>query len=107
MQTLRKTLEFIFGNPDDKNLEDHIPIVLSFTTATLSLVASVSNIIIGLAPILTYIALTSTISMYFVYYMLRKGHNPYFYKLLMTVTCFLYFNLLWFTNYASSGPNLY
>ncbi len=107
MQTLRKTLEFIFGNPDDKNLEDHIPIVLSFTTATLSLVASVSNIIIGLAPILNYIALTSTISMYFVYYMLRKGHNPYFYKLLMTVTCFLYFNLLWFTNYASSGPNLY
>jgi signal transduction histidine kinase/CheY-like chemotaxis protein len=96
-----------FGNPEDKTLEDQFPVILSFATAILSLVAMSINIIIGLSPIMVLIPLGASLAMFFVYYKLRFSVHKYAYKLLMAAIAFIYFNFLWFHNYGSSGPTLY
>lgn len=100
-------LQLLFGNPEDYTLEDQIPIVLSFATAMLSLVATTVNIILGFSLILILIPLSSGLAMFFVYYKLRYSPHKYVYKILMAAVAFIYFNFLWYNNYASYGPGLY
>lgn len=100
-------LKFFFGNPEDKTLEDQIPLVLSFSTATLSLVATTLNIILDLSILMIFIPLAASIAMYFVYFGLRTSSNGYWYKVLMAIVAFTYFNALWYNNQGSNGPNLY
>ena len=99
--------QIIFGNPEENILEDHIPLVLSFATAILSLVAMLVNTILGFSLLMILIPLGASIAMSFVYYRLRSRKDMYFYKVLMAVIAFTYFNFLWYNNYASQGPNLY
>jgi signal transduction histidine kinase len=107
MQNRNNFFKQLFGNPEDNILEDQIPIVLSFATATLSLVAMTLNTILGLSLIMILIPLCASIAMFFVFYMLRYSRNKYIYKVLMVIVAFTYFNFLWFNNYASNGPTLY
>jgi signal transduction histidine kinase/CheY-like chemotaxis protein len=107
MQKRNNILKQIFGNPEENILEDQIPIVLSFATATLSLVAMSLNIILGLSLLMIMIPLGASVAMFFVCYKLRFSKKKYAYKVLMSVVGFTYFNFLWYNNYASSGPTLY
>ncbi len=107
MRVRKNLLQILFGNHEDKMLEDQIPVVLSFATATLSLVASLLNIIIGLSPILIIIPLCAAVAMFFIYFKLRNSENKFLYKVWMAIVAFIYLNFLWFYNYASIGPNLY
>jgi signal transduction histidine kinase/ActR/RegA family two-component response regulator len=107
MRKKNTLLQIIFGNPEDNILEDQIPIVLSFATATLSLVAMTLNTILGLSLIMILIPLCASIAMFFVCFKLRYSRNKYLYKVLMAIVAFTYFNFLWFNNYASYGPTLY
>ena len=107
MHKNKNILQVIFGNPEDNTLEDQIPIVLSFATASLSLIAMTLNTIFGFSLILILIPLVASVAMFFVYYKLLHSKHKYFYKVLMAVVAFTYFNFLWINNYASSGPTLY
>lgn len=107
MQKRKDIFQRIFGHHEDNILEDQIPLILSFTTASLSLVALAINSIIGLAPIMLIIPLCAAVAMFFIFYKLRYGRKKYFYKVLMAVIAFIYFNFLWYNNYGSSGPTLY
>lgn len=107
MSSGNRLLHFFFGKPEDNSLEDQIPMVLSFTTATLSLLAMTVNIVLQLPVIMIFIPLLSSLSMYFVYYKIRYSSNKLLYKILMVLVAFTYFNFLWFYNFASHGPNLY
>jgi signal transduction histidine kinase/CheY-like chemotaxis protein len=107
MSKRKNIYQLLFGNPEDNILEDQIPTILSFATATLSLVALTLNTIFGFPLIMIMIPLGASLAMYFVYYKLRFSKNKYFYKVMMAVVAFTYFNFLWYNNYGSSGPTLY
>lgn len=107
MQNRNNIFKQLFGNPEENILEDQVPIVLSFATATLSLVAMILNIFLDLSLLMILIPLGASVAMFFVCYKLRFSQKKYSYKVLMAVISFIYFNFLWYNNYASSGPTLY
>jgi len=107
MRKLNTIFQLIFGNSEDNILEDQVPLVLSFTTATLSLIAVALNFALRLSPLMIFIPLCAAVAMFFVFYNLRNGKKRFFYKVLMVAIAFMYFNFIWFYNYRSYGPNLY
>jgi signal transduction histidine kinase/AmiR/NasT family two-component response regulator len=107
MSLVKRLSRFLFRSPDEIGNENYLILVLCILVASLGIIGTAINIMLGLGIILILATAVPSIGYILLYLYCRKKQNYAISRYLIVFLSLGALDIQWFINYGSYGPILY
>ncbi len=107
MLKINNIASFLLGDPDATGLEDRFINMMGILAASLSLVATLLNIILNIGIIVTLLTFVAAIYFFLLFWLSRFRNKTLLSRWLISIGVFILLDVVWFFNSGSSGPILF
>lgn len=104
---LKRVSQYFFNKPDEIGFDNYLVLVLSLLVASIGIIATIINIVLGLGIYLILTTLIPTLIFVGIYFYSNNNRKNIISKYLLIITSILLLDIQWFMNYGSMGPILY
>jgi len=104
---LKRISQYFFNKPDEIGFENYLVLVLSLLVASIGIIATIINIVLGLGIYLILATFLPTLIFIGIYFYSDNNRKNVLSKYLLITLTILLLDIQWFMNYGSMGPVLY